>query len=220
MLVQPRRHALRLVTQHDHAMASGAMAAAWRGPGGDAPLPPLLVVATALHDVVWRDEDARPSLDPDSGLPLDFAAFPPERKRALTAAGLARLDAVEPEVARLVRLHHETLGTAVEPPRALAWIRLFDRLSLWVCLTPPGSLEAHRPSWLGDRVAAPDGTALRLAWEGEGHLRVDPWPFAGERLVLAIPHRDLPTGRWSQEEELVDAWHQAEAAHATVSLTG
>ena len=220
MLVQPRTGGVRLVTQHDHALASGAMAAAWRGHAKGAPLPPTLVVACALHDVVWREEDARPSLDTETGRPLDFIHFPTQRKRTFTEAGLAALEAVEPEVGRLVRLHHETLGSDVEPTRALAWVRLFDRLSLHACLTSPGSLEVHRPPWLGPRTPAPDGTVLRLAWDGEDTLRVDPWPFADDALALDIPHRDLPDGPWASDEELRDAWHDAEVAHGRVVLVG
>lgn len=220
MLVQPRAHGVRLVTQHDHALASGTLAAAWCGPDRNSALPPTLLVACALHDGMWREEDARPSLDPEADGPLDFTRFVPERKRAFSEPFLRALEAVEPEVGRLVRLHHETLGEPVEPPRALAWLRLFDRLSLHVCLTPPGSLEAKRPSWLGPEADAPDGTRLRLAWEDEARLRVRPWPFAGSAVSLDLPFRDLPPGPWASDEELRDAWRDADVGHSTVVLVG
>lgn len=220
MLVQPRSHGVRLVTQHDHALASGALAAAWRGPDGDAALPSTLVVACALHDGMWREEDARPSLEPGTGEVLDFTRIPSERKRAFTEPFLRALEGVEPDVGRLVRLHHETLGSDVEPPPALEWLRLFDRLSLHVGLTPPGSLEAHHPPWLGPEANAPDGTGLRLAWESASRLRVAPWPFAGDAVTLDLPFRDLPPGPWASDAELREAWRDAELGHARVVLVG
>jgi len=104
VLVQVRPEGLRLIRQHDHALASGALARAWTPP--DRPeLPFALVLAVALHDVAWIPVDREPSLDASSGRPHDFQSLPAGRKLAAYAAGLDRAEALHP-AAGLLGSHH------------------------------------------------------------------------------------------------------------------
>lgn len=93
---------------------------------------------------------------------------------------------------------------------ALELLRFFDRLSLLVCLSAPGSSSEARPAWLEplDRVEEPGGRELGLAWAGEGHLLVKPFPLRSP-LAVRIPYRDLPPGPFGGEEALGRAWKSA-----------
>lgn len=236
MLVQRRPDALRMIGQHDHALAAGRMARAWRDPDGEA-LDLELILATTLHDAPWRAADRRPRLDPATGQPCDFITYPREEKYAFLARGIDELAGLHPRVGILVSLHHESfLGEDGLPewreqeavrrehlfPRLpggtedldadLALLQLFDNLSLLLCLTPPGSDPGSVPSWLGnERLFALPGTDLVLEreWRGPDVLALRPFPFAVRAVELELPYRDLPGGTFRSAEELDRAWHDA-----------
>jgi len=242
VLVQDRPQGLRLIRQHDHALASGALARAWTPPDRPA-LPFALVLAVALHDVAWIPADREPSLDASSGRPHDFQTFPAGEKLAAYAEGLDRAEALHPAAGLLGSLHYAAFaeaGSASAPEeterflederrrcrrlegrpgaaipgipreRALGLLRFFDRLSLLLCLSAPGSDPAAVPSWLEPpgRVDAPGGRTLELAWKGEGRVLVAPFPLGGS-LTLRIPFRDLPSVRFADGDALRRAWEAA-----------
>lgn len=104
MIVQPRSDRLRLVRQHDHALAAGELAHAWRPDSG--PLPFRLVAAVGLHDVAWRELDDRPRLDPETGRPHAFDTYPLGPKLRAYAAGIDEMEAVDPWIGLLGSLHY------------------------------------------------------------------------------------------------------------------
>lgn len=107
MLVQARRDRLRLIRQHDHALAAGSLARAWSGPDPDAGGHPFRVVlATGLHDLAWRELDAEPRYDPGTGRPFPFDTFPLEEKLAAYGAGVSRMEEISPWIGLLGSLHY------------------------------------------------------------------------------------------------------------------
>ena len=254
MLVQARRDRLRLIRQHDHALAAGAMARAWRGrdPGADG-LPFRVILATALHDLAWRELDAEPRYDPETRRPCLFDDVPLDDKLAAYRAGLSRTEEIAPWAGLLGSLHYASFvaegaapgfleaeeerqerllrrlearrrppsgdGAAAGPDvplrrrarRDLAWLKLFDGLSIRLCLAAPGVPDRGLPDWL-DRDApleSPDGSRLTVTWEGEGAVRVDP-PAFGRGLLLEIPCRDLAAPSYPDAASLTAAWREAE----------
>ena len=220
MLVQERQGTLRLIRQHDHALLAGELAAAWRGEERGERPDLRVVLATSLHDALWREADLRPRLDRSSGRPHDFTSFPEAEKTVMVEAGVQRLAAVEPGVAELVARHHRTLteGTSEAAPD-LSWLRFFDNLSLFVCLTPPGSVEAARPPWLSEKLRRPpSGTGLVTSWVDDDLLTLRPFPFEGEALRLRVRCRDIPGRSYRSDEELAEAWASAPEITWTVVL--
>lgn len=209
MLVQLREDGLRLVRQHDHALLAGRLASAWTSPPVG-PVPWSTVLATSLHDVVWIREDRLPRLNAVSGRPHDFTSLPTSRKNEMVEEGLRRLHDVSPELARLVGAHHRSLaeGPPTESDPELTRVRLFDTLSLQLCLTPPGAEQP--PAWLrhpGD--LAPDGFRLpALGWTGPETATLSPFPFP-RPLDVSIPVRDLPPGPYGDQATLERAWRNA-----------
>lgn len=232
MLIQRRPDALRLIRQHDHALAAGRMAEAW--PGAELSLE--LLLATALHDAPWQEADGRPRLDPASGLPHDFVSYPREEKYRFLGRGIDDLQKIHPRVGLLVSLHHESFlgekelpgwreseaarrerlsrrpGVSLERAEAdLALLQLFDNLSLFLCLTPPGSDPDSVPPWLRNEglYAVPgEGPVLQREWLAPDVLAVRPFPFAGD-VELEVPYRDLPSGPFPDRKALEGSWYEA-----------
>lgn len=197
MLIQHRDAGPRLIRQHDHGLLSGELAAAWDGPLGGGGRDRVVVLATALHDLGWRELDATPRWNPATERPHDFLDHPPAQKFEAAVDGIDRLEELHPYAAVLVSLHYCTFGSPGRPsefeeaeedrrvellasledeapgPRQiradLSALQLFDNLSLLLCLTPPGADSEAIPSWLGpDLLELPDWTG----WEGS-RIRVE-----------------------------------------------
>ena len=186
MLIQHAPDHLRLIHQHDHGVLCGELAHAW-----GAPFDLSLLLAVTLHDLPWVQHDARPQLNPDTGQPYSFIDYPRDDRLALYSAGLDELAAIHPYVGLLVSLHYTTFrGTlGLEPfqtderarrdalaprvphdpaqiQRDLAWLKMLDLLSLYICMTPPGASREGHPRWLlaDDTLRLPDGSHVRLEW--------------------------------------------------------
>lgn len=103
--------------------------------------------------------------------------------------------------------------------RELDYLKLFDTLSLYVCLTGPGVNPATRPGWLvpGDEVGTPEGRRVGLSWRSEGELVLDPAPLRSN-VRLRVPYRELPASHGSQEA-LEESWREAETDHREVLVS-
>jgi hypothetical protein len=238
MLVQKRTGSLRLIRQHDHALASGEMAAAWIGnDAAPAPLGAAAILGVALHDIGWMGADRRPRFDAATGSVVGFETFPRADRAVFYSEGLELMERVHPYAGLLGALHYvafpmpddfvaresqrkerlmrQFAASPAEAGRILedyALLVQFDDLSLFVCLTGPLSLAP--PAWLdADRVGeGADGVARTLTWRDEHTLAIAPFPFRGE-LELAIPCRDLPD-RFESEATLHESWERtAEGRH-------
>lgn len=196
MLIQARQGRLRLVRQHDHGLLSGEMAAAWKGSLGSSEWDRVVILATSLHDLGWRELDERPRWNPETGRPHDFLDFPAEEKYQAASEGIDRIEELHPYAAVLVSLHYASFGSPGRPsdfeedeedrrvelldsleddapgPRQiqadLQALRLFDNLSLFLCLTPPGADPSSAPSWLTpDLLRLPSWAASAVSAEDD-----------------------------------------------------
>jgi hypothetical protein len=239
MLVQYRRDGgTRLFRQHDHALLAGQLAAAWTGIGRDpSPLAFELVLATALHDVAWRELDEIPMLDSDTGHALPFHAYPLDEKISAYRRGLDDVSHLHPYAALLASLHYtsfpdaegleslleleaerrsdlrEILELGADDDDRIAWdlkfLKLFDNLSIFLCLTPPSASTAEQPVWVESarHSRTPSGERLHLTWVEDDVLHVDPFPFRGP-VEVRIAYREFK-GPFESEEALRAAWDAA-----------
>lgn len=104
--------------------------------------------------------------------------------------------------------------------RELGYLKLFDTLSLYVCLTGPGVSAETRPEWLvpGDEVETPSGRRVELSWRSEDELVLDPAPPRSD-LELRVPYREVPAFHGSQEA-LEESWREARTEHLEVRVSG
>lgn len=94
-----------LVTQHDHARLSGALASQIGRLLAPATRGWQSILGIALHDCGWPLHDESPTLN-DAGEPSDVFETPPERAFGVWEAGAARAEATAPPYpALLVSLH-------------------------------------------------------------------------------------------------------------------
>lgn len=236
MVVQIRRNAFRVIRQHDHALGSGVLAAAWIGCGDRPdPLPFEAVLGAALHDCAWLPVDAVPRRDPSSDGILSFLRHPRRERRRFYAAGIDDAERIHPYAGLLASLHYSGFDRGESPDfedaerarrdrliRALAldderlaelarhrgFVTLFDDLSLFACLAGPSSRA--RPEWLlpGDVAEIPGGARLRLAWHDDETVTARPFPFR-DTVELAIPARDLPRVEYENDAAVRSAWDDA-----------
>lgn len=245
VIVQWREGGLRLIRQHDHGLVSGDLAHAWMEAEGAPPVSPILVTATALHDLSWRPADEVPSWNPATLRPHDFQDYPADDKFSDVQDGLVLIEEVDAYAALLVSLHYATfpgapewfvegeedrrdrlgdeIGVAIPADDAieddLELLRLFDALSLYLCLTGPGTLPSGRPKWLGDQFSVNGWDDLLSArWAGPSALALDPWPFGSAPVTTEVPYRDLARTSFDSEEQLVQAWNAADERIWRVTL--
>lgn len=106
MIVRPVGEHAEIVTQVDHAVVSGILAAAWAAEGPDAldPREPI-VLAARLHDIGWRHWEAAPRLNPDTGRPANFLDVQIDEHLRLYRLGIEEVEALDPYAGMLVSMH-------------------------------------------------------------------------------------------------------------------
>jgi hypothetical protein len=111
MIVQQRGEGLMLFRQTDHALLSGAFAAAW----GNDVVPPLVqraptLIAAARHDDGWSQWELEPQADGE-GRPVDFIHIPVAEHTALYRRGIDLVEHEDAYAGLIVSMHGERLYT-------------------------------------------------------------------------------------------------------------
>jgi len=229
VIVQSTPGGLLLFRQADHARLTGEFAASLRDP----PAPPSAFIAAArLHDNGWIESDADPLLDPATGIPYSFRHMPGWHYRDLWRRGIDRAVAMDPHVGLLVSLHGMQFfgrkadpedkqfyesererqtrllqelgyeGTGYDLPEPIhlqfEWLRFLDGLSLFIC-------DAWESPWEVDL----EGHDTFVVEGGDGHVTVDPWPFAVPSIPFRVPCRRLSAPRFDSLEKLRQAYAAA-----------
>jgi hypothetical protein len=117
-----------VIEQTEHARQAGRLAEAWKA--SSAPLADALLVATRLHDVGWRAEDAAPRVSPLTRGPLNFTEVHDERHADFYAAGIAEVARTDAYAGYLTSLHATGIYAgrfAWEGLRPIAWDSLGPR---------------------------------------------------------------------------------------------
>jgi Protein of unknown function (DUF3891) len=218
MIVHDEGPDLLVITQTDHARFAGELLSLWRTDGvADHPRRDDLLFATREHDNGWRESDAAPTLNPDTGRPHDFLTLPRGERNEIWARGPARFEDKRPYAALLITLH----GLAVNrdpAPRDKAWkalltalakrkehlleatgtaevvalddyrfVDLTDALSLAACNRWRDPVERH---------------GFKARYDPEIHtLYVEPFPLAGAT-TFQLPARRIPKRRYQGDADL------------------
>lgn len=173
------------VAQPAHAWISGQLARAW----ADVTPREEVCLAAEQHDLPWIDWERNPTYDPQTGYPYTFMSLGMPAKLAMWADGPDRLVAQSRYAALLVSMHGSRLYDGLDRSA-------FER-DLRATLDA-GEEEVERNSRL---IATWDGMSLALLlgwrpWTGGGVRmepdgRVEPWPFATDRVVVQTEGRLL-----------------------------
>ncbi|MEM7050876.1 MAG: DUF3891 family protein [Acidobacteriota bacterium] len=110
MIVAEEYRELLVFTQTDHARFAGELLSLWKGHDvPDHPRRADLIFAVREHDNGWREADAAPSCDRETGKPHDFLTLPEGERREIWRRGTARFEDKRPYPALLITLHAQNL---------------------------------------------------------------------------------------------------------------
>ncbi len=229
MIVRPAGDGtLLLITQPDHARLAAAIVSAWNA---EALVPPALRTAVLFaieqHDNGWREVDAAPAVNAETGRPFDFMDTPPDVKQGIWPRGVRRLAADSPLAAALVSQH--ALALYAHRRDDPGWRTFFSTVEdlrtelLRACGAETGpAREAFDRSYdllyLGDVLSLVfcnrwkdpiDVRGYRVTLAEDGGLLVSPDPFGGASIRFAVPARSIPDRRYSSTDDLRAALAQA-----------
>jgi len=219
-----------LITQPDHAQLAATIMERWQANGlPGSPRRGAILFAIKEHDNGWREVDAAPIVDANSGEILDFMNLPDDARRGVWPRGVQRL-AETPYSAALVAQHAVHIYRRYRDDAA--WTPFFIEMELLRddflrqerSATLDELLRDYRFLRIGDLASltfcngwseAPEEAGHAVTFDNE-YLAVSPDPFAGERLSIAINARQLPATRFASAREAASAFSDA----PTVTLTG
>ena len=187
-----------------------------------------ILLAIAEHDNGWAEQDAAPTVHPDTGVVVDFINAPISVRHAVWPRSVARL-ADDPWAAALVAQHavsvydrfradaawhsfftqmeatRDSLLRAIGMPLEnlvadYTFVRLADLISLTFCL---GWTDEQR---FGEWIIQGSGTRVVVA----------PDPFDGVTIPIQITAREISNKPYRSDAELRHALEQAD----TVTLVG
>lgn len=206
MIVQSRGPSLYLITQPDHAALAERIMTAWRaGAFSERPGRDTILLAVREHDNGWREPDASPIVDADTGAILDFMTAPGAVRRAIWPRGVERL-AKQPWAAALVAQH--AMHVYRRYRGEAEWSEFFDEMEEARALHLKRSGGATLDDLLSDYFFLRMGDLISLTfcnnWTDAQHesdytirlegnrLRIVPDPFEGAEVSIEITARELP----------------------------
>ena len=221
------------IGQASHAWVSGQLARAWGNEQlGEVRPWEEVCLGAEQHDLGWAGWDARPTLNPDTGLPYNFVELPIEQRLEIWSGAAQRLVSQSRYAALLVSMHgtaiHERWGPHGNPDvdaYVAAEKEFQERLFETVGAGRDEVRRNQRLVWTWDAIslalcngwgptpleqvpAAADELTLRYEPLGDGRAELEPWPFADDSVSLRAEGRRLE-GRFGDEAELHDAFERA-----------
>jgi hypothetical protein len=231
VIVRPAPDGVQLITQPDHAhLARRIMEHCV--PLAARPRRDAILHAIAEHDNGWAEEDAAPTINPQTGNVVDFVSAPLSVRHAVWPRGVARL-ADNPWAAALVAQHALTVydrfrsegewtsffaemeaarGAVLRASRMplddlvadYAFVRLADLISLIFCT---GWTDEHR---FEDWTIQLSGT----------RVVVMPDAFGGVKIPIEINAREIRHQPFRPDAELRDALREATATTLRGEVAG
>lgn len=205
-----------LVSQPAHAWVSGQLAAAWGNSRFGALQPRAeLCLAAEQHDIGWLEWEARPTLNPKTGLPRTFMELPTKEHLSVWAPAGPRALVYGPYVALLVSMHgtglyqrrnfsRDTPDEAQAARRFLTEGEAFEADLLAQMTTDERYAEFIDPTLVARNrrlVAVWDAMSLALCRGIASSWDIADIPSAGEPLAITFTRQEAQT-----EQFVVDPW--------------
>ncbi|MEM8964714.1 MAG: DUF3891 family protein [Acidobacteriota bacterium] len=223
MIVADLGDRLRFTTQNDHAHLAAELLSLWRD--DDMPTHPRrdeLLFAAREHDNGWREEDAAPSMHPDTGVAYNFITLPTPRRQALWQRGLERYADEQPYATLLIveharNLHRRRRDDPDWRDILTRWDNLGEELRTRLAEAMEGPLDETIIAADYRLVDVTDTLSLAIAagWSkpftyrefesvyepATETLRITPFPFAGET-TLHLSCREVENRNWESDRDL------------------
>lgn len=201
MIIREYEEKYEWIKQHDHGLLSGEMAYH----AGNPPFAPVgfrNVLTAALHDISWVHADDEPFEEF-----IHFNDYPLSKRLPMYEAGIDDMEAVDPFTALLTSLHYsaffkpgktDKLDAFLEREHnrqtrlkrlfptedlnlALKQLKMWDNLSLYVCLNKPGTTKENEHPWYknGIQGVTASGSEMTIEgyWRDEHTVTFSPFPF-------------------------------------------
>ncbi|MGE0464030.1 MAG: DUF3891 family protein [Vicinamibacterales bacterium] len=232
MIVRPAEDALHLITQPDHAALARRIMERW-APLHGANRRASILEAVEQHDNGWREPDAEPLRNPDTGRAFDFIGLPIPLRQAVWPRGVSRLAQSDPWAAALVAHHAATVYDRYRGDGA--WAAFFPEMEAARDRLVEASGHSHddlrhdyRFLRLGDLAslafctqAADTLTFDEWSFRLDGdRLVVTPDPFDGRDLPIAVHARKLPDASFESDATFRAAWLAAPAVTVRAVASG
>jgi hypothetical protein len=240
MIVRSADARLHLITQADHAALARRIMEYWE-PLVVAERRAPILLAVGDHDNGWREPDAAPVVDADSGRIHDFISAPADVRQGVWPRGVYRLANRDRWAAALVAHHAvfvydryrsdpawSTFFTEMEAIRGelvgrkamddlladYRFVRIGDLISLVFC-NRWNETQAYE-GWTFDLRDAGAPTARTVRGGVDGRVEIAPDPFGGREVPMAIEAREIADMPYHSNAILRDAL----AAAPIVTLHG
>lgn len=224
MIVYAEGSELVVFTQCDHAHFAAELLSLWRADGlPEHPRRAALLRAVREHDNGWREADAAPRVDRESGRPHDFLTLPATERCELWRRGTRRFLGDDPYVALLILHHARWLHRERrhEPPydELLSELdELYDELLVAAELAADVVAADYRFLDLSDLLSLVVTNRWQEPFERRGlrgdlavaeaasgkpvdTLRLAPLPLAGST-TFTLPCRRIPDRRYAGDADL------------------
>lgn len=213
MIVRPVHDRLQLITQPDHAHLARTIMVHCV-PLAARPRRDAILHAIGEHDNGWAEEDAAPTVNPNTGSVADFVSVPLSVRHRVWPRGIARLSG-DPWAAALVAQHALTVYDRFRSDPE--WTPFFDEMAaargamLRASRMPIHDLEADYPFV---RLADLISLTFCTGWADEQRfgdwtvqlsgtrVGVSPDPFGGIEIPIEIDAREIRHQPFRSEAEL------------------
>jgi hypothetical protein len=234
MIVRPHGSAQLLVTQPDHAALAGRIMEYWVADAfAAAPRRTDILLAIAEHDNGWREVDAAPLIDAETGRVLDFIHAPDAVRQGVWPRGVERL-AHAPYAAALVAQHAIEIYARYRP--APAWQSFFSGLEAARerhLQRASVGLEDLRRDYLFVRAGDVISLTFCTGWRDEqpigseyvvrardNELVVTPDPFDGRTVPIETAAVEVPAAPFTSAANALDAFKRGEPRRMTGVVHG
>lgn len=227
MIVRAAHDGVLLITQLDHAHLARAIMTHCV-PLATRPRRDAILHAIAAHDDGWAEEDAAPTVNPETGHVVDFVSAPVGVRQATSVRGVAQLGA-DPWAAALVAHHRLTVYDRFRSDTA--WVSFFAEMEAArrVGLRASGALlDDLVPDYAFLRIGDLISLAFCTGWTAEqrfgdwtvqlsgARVIVTPDVFGGAEISIEIHAREIRNRPFRSDAELRDALREA----TTTTLRG
>jgi hypothetical protein len=231
VIVRSVHDGLQLITQPDHAHLARTIMLHCV-PLAARPRRDAILHAIGEHDNGWAEEDAAPTVNPNTGSVADFVSVPLSVRHRVWPRGVARL-ADDPWAAALVAQHALTVYDRFRSDAE--WTRFFDEMAaardamLRVSGMPLADLETDYPFV---RLADLISLTFCVGWADEQRFGdwtvqlfgtrvvVSPDPFGGMEIPIEITARQIGNPPFRSDAELRDALKAADTTTSRGEVAG
>lgn len=249
VIVRERHNDFIMIQQHDHAYLSGTLytklktewlpSNKWKEE---------LYIAIRHHDCGWKLFDEQPFWNDEQHKPHDFNDFPTGVKLVLYEHGINEVEKMSPFAALLCSKHYVSFLYRRTDPNVKIFIhnelkrqqriqqelninehvtnqyyeilKLFDDLSLYLCLNEPGTPKEKEHPFFQHGIQIPElfeGGKVHLHWNNQNEVKLDRVLFEDDVITVNVPQKIVNKGDIAKRG-LKKAYFQAEEQVVAISM--